>query len=148
MSNPVSPPHEPTYTASLTVPSRVESIRPAAQFIVQASRSLNLAPAADQQFELAIVEALSNAVKHGNPRPDASIVCELEIIDRRFLVRILDQGKGFALTPPAPLPEWTAADIAAIPSSGYGMTLIQAVFPIVRAIAREGWFGLEMELTF
>jgi anti-sigma regulatory factor (Ser/Thr protein kinase) len=139
---------ERTYTASLTVPNRVESIRPAAQFIVQVSRSLHLAPAEDQQFEVAIVEALSNAVKHGNPGPDASIVCELQVIDRRFIVRILDQGPGFALTPPAPLREWTAADIEAVPASGYGMTLIHTVFPSVRAFARDGWFGLEMELTF
>lgn len=149
MSNTVSQPHERPYSASLTVPSRVESIRPAAQFIVQAARSLPVAPVSEPLFEVAIVEALSNALKHGNRgRRDASIVCELELIDRRFIVRILDQGSGFVLTPPARLPEWTAADIDSIPASGYGMLVIQAVFPMVRTITRQGRFGLEMELTF
>lgn len=149
MSDTVSQPHERPYSASLTVPSRLESIRPAAQFIVQAARSLHVAPGSEPLFEVAIVEALGNALKHGNRgRHNASIVCELELIGRRLIVRILDQGSGFVLTPPAPLPEWTAADIDEIPANGHGILVIQAVFPMVRTITRPGGFGLEMELTF
>jgi anti-sigma regulatory factor (Ser/Thr protein kinase) len=149
MSDTAGQPHERAYCASLTVPSRVESLRPAAQFIVEAARNLNIAPVSEPLFEVAIVEALSNAFKHGNRGlADASIVCELELNGRQLIVRVLDQGSGFAVTPPAPLPERTAADINEIAASGYGMRVIQEVFPMVRAIARQGRFGLEMALTF
>jgi anti-sigma regulatory factor (Ser/Thr protein kinase) len=149
MSKTVGQPHDSPYSASLTVPSRVESIRPAAQFVVQAALGLNVAAVSEPLFEVAIVEALCNALKHGNRGvADASIVCELELIDRRLIVRIMDQGPGFVLSPLAPLPEWTAADIDTIPASGYGMPVIQRVFPLVRTIERQGRFGLEMELTF
>ena len=132
--------------ASVTVPSSVESIRLAAGFIVQAARNMRVPAASDSLFEVAIVEALTNAFKHGNTaqRAGASIVCELELADHRLTVRILDQGAGFVLPP---TPEWSAGDVATIPVSGFGLPIIQGVFPVVRAIARSGGFGLEMTLT-
>jgi anti-sigma regulatory factor (Ser/Thr protein kinase) len=135
--------------ASVTVPCRVESIRLAADFIVQAARSMEVPAASDSRFEGAIVEALNNALEHGNParRPEASIACELERIGQRFTVRILDQGPGFVL-PRAPLPEWSGDDLTTIPEGGFGISIIQGVFPMVRTIARPGEFGLEMTLTF
>jgi len=165
MAEATSPSHpEGSCYASVTVPSQVESIRLAAAFIVQAARDMNVAPAADSLFEAAIVEALNNAFKHGNTarRPGASIVCELERVDHRLTVRILDQGPGFMLPrtrqrafedPPGgdvavPPPEWSAADMAAIPESGFGISIIQRAFPMVRTITRPGEFGLEMALTF
>jgi anti-sigma regulatory factor (Ser/Thr protein kinase) len=148
MSKTTDQPQERAYSGSLTVPSYVESIRPAAQFIAQTARSLHIASAAEAVFEVAIVEALSNAFKHGNQgRRDTSIVCEMELIGRSFIVRVLDQGSGFVIAPPAPLPKPTAAEIDEIPASGRGIFVIQAVFPKVRTITRHGRFGLEMELT-
>jgi anti-sigma regulatory factor (Ser/Thr protein kinase) len=72
----------------------------------------------------------------------------VEVVGRRFIVRIWDQGSGFVLKPRAGLPEWTSADIDAVPASGRGIPVIQAVFPGVRTIKRPELFGLEMELTF
>jgi anti-sigma regulatory factor (Ser/Thr protein kinase) len=150
--------------ASVTVPSRVESIRLATAFIVQAARNMHVPPASDALFESAIVEALNNAVKHGNAaqRPGATIVCELELVDHRLTVRILDQGPGFVLPQTrrrafenplgrdvvVPRPEWSAENLTTIPESGFGISIIQGVFPMVRTIARPGEFGLEMALTF
>jgi anti-sigma regulatory factor (Ser/Thr protein kinase) len=135
--------------ASVTVPSRVESIRLAAEFIVQAARNMHVPPASDSLFESAIVEALNNALEHGSSaqRPDASIVCEVELVDHRLTVRILGQGPGFVL-PRTPRPKWSADDMTTIPESGFGIPIIQGVFPMVRTIARPGAFGLEMALTF
>jgi anti-sigma regulatory factor (Ser/Thr protein kinase) len=135
--------------ASVTVPNCVESIRLAAAFIVQAARNMHVPAASESLFEVAIVEALNNAVKHGNAAQcaEASIVCELESIDHRLTVRILDQGPGFVL-PRMPLPEWSPEDVATIPAGGYGISIIGGVFPTVRTIARPGEFGLEMTLTF
>lgn len=140
---------EHPYHASLTVPSRVESIRVAAQFIVDAAQSLHVPPASEPLFEVAVVEALTNAVKHGNQaRPDASILCELELIDRRFVVRIFDEGSGFLPAPAVPLPDWVADDVDSIPASGYGLHIIRAVFPVVRTLTHHDGFGLEMAVTF
>ncbi len=135
--------------ASVTVPCRVESIRLAADFIVQAARNMQVPAASDSLFEGAIVEALNNAVEHGNSaqRPEASIVCELERVGQRLTVRILDQGPGFVL-PRALPPEWNGDDLTTIPEGGFGLAIIQGVFPMVRTIARPGEFGLEMALTF
>lgn len=143
-----SAPDESSY-ASVTVPSRVESVSMAAAFIVQAARNMHVPPASDSLFEVAIVEALNNALKHGNPaqRPEALIVCELELVDHRLTVRIFDRGPGFAL-PRAPRPEWSADDMTTIPERGFGLPIIQGVFPMVRTIGRPGEFGLEMALTF
>jgi|ERR1051326_1468926 anti-sigma regulatory factor (Ser/Thr protein kinase) len=137
------------YRASLTVPSRVESIRVAARFIVEAARSLHVPPATEPLFEVAIVEALSNAFKHGNQtRPDASILCQVEVIDRRLVVRIFDKGSGFHLPPPVTTAEGAVADIDSIAGNGHGLRIIQAVFPMVRTLTNDDGFGLEMALTF
>lgn len=134
--------------ASLTVSNRVESVRSAASFLVQAAKDMRVPLASDSVFELAIVEALNNAVKHGDTgRPGAMIVCELERTDHRLTVRILDQGPGFELQVlPRPRPE--PEDVAAVPESGYGLSIIQSVFPTTRTISRDGHFGVEMSLTF
>jgi anti-sigma regulatory factor (Ser/Thr protein kinase) len=135
--------------ASVTVPNRVESIRLAAEFMVQAARSMNVPAASDSLFEVALVEALNNAVKHGNAahQRDAFILCELEASESSLTVRVIDQGPGYVL-PRVPRPEWNPEDIANVPESGYGVTLIQGIFPTVRTVGRPGEFGLEMTLTF
>jgi serine/threonine-protein kinase RsbW len=147
-SPPPGHPSRPRF-ASVTVPSRVESIRLAAEFIVHAARTMDVPQAADSLFEVAIVEALNNAIKHGNAeqRAEASIVCELELAERTLVVRIIDQGPGYQL-PRVPQPDWSPDNIASIPESGYGVGLIRGVFPTVRTVGRPGEFGLEMTLTF
>ena len=134
--------------ASVMVPCRVESVRSAAAFLVQAAKDMRVSLASDSVFELAIVEALNNAVKHGNTgRNGAMIVCELERTDDRLTVRILEQGPGFGL-PLLPRPRSDPEDVMSVPDSGYGLSIIQSVFPITRTISRDGHFGLEMSVTF
>jgi anti-sigma regulatory factor (Ser/Thr protein kinase) len=142
-------PPESSRFASITVPSRVESVRLASEFLVTAARDMHVPFASDPLFELAIVEALNNAVKHGNAqvREAAAVICELERVDRRLVVRVLDQGPGYDLSR-VPRQEWASDDIMSVPESGYGISIIKSVFPMVRTIARPGVFGLEMSLTF
>jgi len=137
---------EPRYLASLSVPSRVDSIRPASQFIIQIARMLGV-PAADQSlFEVAIVEALANAFKHGNKqREEMPIVCEIEHDVSRFAVRIFDRGAGF-FAPTLPAQESDPEAVEAIRESGYGVAIIRSVFPIVKPVCRRGRFGVELEL--
>jgi anti-sigma regulatory factor (Ser/Thr protein kinase) len=135
--------------ASLTVPNSVESIRLVAEFMVHAARNMKVPAASDSLFEVALVEALTNAVKHGNAAqlPEAFILCELEATNGTLTVRVIDQGPGYTL-PRAPRADWNPDDIASVPESGYGVALIRGIFPKVRTIGRPGEFGLEMTLTF
>ena len=106
-------------------------------------------PAASESlFEVAIAEALNNAVRHGNgaQSADAEISCTLRRVGRQLTVSIVDQGPGFELI--GRLPEWHPADVSSIPEGGFGLPIIQLVFPVVRTIRRPGEFGLEMALTF
>jgi anti-sigma regulatory factor (Ser/Thr protein kinase) len=144
-----APPKPNPWFSSVTVPSCVESIRLVAGFMIQAARSMNVTAAWDAQFEMAIVEALNNAVKHGNPEKleNAFMVCELEVRDRTLILRIIDQGPGYSL-PRTPAADWNPDDIMTVPESGYGVAIINGIFPTVRTIGSPGAFGLEMRLPF
>jgi anti-sigma regulatory factor (Ser/Thr protein kinase) len=112
-------------TASVTVPGRVESVRPAAAFLVGIARNLHVPNAGDQMFEVAIVEALSNAIKH-NPRDGhGSLQCDLEVSGRLLTIRVLDEAARapVALSVPNGAIPWSDATADAwetIPDSGYG----------------------------
>jgi anti-sigma regulatory factor (Ser/Thr protein kinase) len=132
--------------ATLTVPSRVEFVRPATSFLVQAARALEVSAAAAPVFEVAISEAITNAVRHGgNNTAGSTITCQLELEGRTLTVRILDDGSGFRLRS-AKLPDVSREELDALPASGYGLPIIQAVFPHVRVIDIGGRFGVELAL--
>src|SRR3954469_22977233 len=80
------------FAASLTVPGRIESVRPAAAFLVETARSLKIAAASNDLFEVAIVEALTNALEHNVREDDTPIHCEIELADRRLTIRVLDEA--------------------------------------------------------
>jgi anti-sigma regulatory factor (Ser/Thr protein kinase) len=135
--------------ATVTVPATPEFVRAASQFVVQTARHLGVASAASPLFEVAIVEALANAVKHGSRgRPDAMISCEVERTPTGLSIRIYDEGDGF--TPAArPLParDPTDVDVTTLPESGYGVTIMQSVFQDIHAQRRDGRFCLELKLA-
>jgi anti-sigma regulatory factor (Ser/Thr protein kinase) len=134
-------------SASITVPSRVEYLRPASRFLVQASVALSIPRASDPLFETAIAEALTNALNHGNAKdPAAMILCELVLTADRFTVKIFDEGAGFSLPLRRELPDWSPAEVDVLPTSGFGLPIIQAVFPMVNTVRRSGRFGLELAL--
>ena len=144
---------EEPLVASLTVPARIESVRPAAKFVVEMSRNLHVPAAEDNLFEVAIVEALSNALKHNLRESDSTILCEVEVAGRRLRVRVLDEGApaplAFALpTGAIPWSEATKDSWETIPETGYGLYLMRAVFPQITPVTRNGRHGIEMELTF
>ena len=130
---------------SLTVPSRVEFVRPATMFLVNSARALRVPAAAEPVFEVAISEAITNAVKHGSDARDSTITCELEFTDGALKVRIIDDGSGFVMRNSG-MPEVSPERIEAVPASGYGLPIIHTVFPIVRVVSISGRFALELEL--
>jgi anti-sigma regulatory factor (Ser/Thr protein kinase) len=146
-------PEPARFFASLTVPSRVESIRLASAFLVQAASTFRVPAVESGLYEVAVVEALNNALVHGGGSPDTFIVCEFEMEGRCLKVRVLDDASEVPLRlalprAVAPWPERTPEDWEIIPERGYGLHLISAVFPEIRAITRNGHHGIEMELRF
>jgi anti-sigma regulatory factor (Ser/Thr protein kinase) len=136
------------YMATLTVPNRVESVRPATAFLVQAARALKVPAAAEPVFEVAISEAITNAVKHGAANDAAATIrCDIELVNRELILRIIDGGKGFVL-PAREMPDVSVETIESLPEAGYGLPLIRTVFPIVRIINIDGRFGVELGLKY
>ena len=136
-------------TASVTVPATPDSVRPASQFIVQTARDLGVPAAASPLFEVAVVEALANAVKHGaRAKTDATVTCEVERTDTGLSIRIYDDGEGFTPTArPVPALDEDDVDVTAVPESGYGVPIMQSVFHDIHAERRNGRFCLELKLV-
>jgi anti-sigma regulatory factor (Ser/Thr protein kinase) len=132
-------------TATLIVPNRVEFVRPATIFLVQAARALHVSAASEPVFEVAISEAITNAFKHGGGDEPSNITCQLELTEASLTVRIMDEGAGFEMAT-HPLPDVSRERIDAIPASGYGLPIIHTVFPTVRVVNVQGRFALELVL--
>ena len=133
-------------TSAVTLPNRLDSVRAAVAFFVDGARRLHVPAASTALFEVAIAEAVANAVKHGHPGADnATFVCEIEHDEHQLTLRIIDGGPGFAVPDPR-LPEITTDQVEALPEAGYGLPIIQSAFPIVRAVRENGRFGLELGL--
>ena len=135
--------------ASVTVPANADFVRVAAQFVVQTSRHLGASGASSPLFEVAIVEALANAVKHGSRgRVDAVVTCEVERTATGLTIRIFDEGEGFLPPARASVPfDPEAIDLVAIPESGYGVPIMQTVFQEIDARRQDGRFCLELKLA-
>jgi anti-sigma regulatory factor (Ser/Thr protein kinase) len=137
----------PAELATLTVPNRIEFIRPATLFLVQAARALDVPTAAEPVFEVAISEAITNAFKHGSDKSNEEITCQLDLVDRTLRVRIICDDEAFLL-PTRALPHISREHIDAVPASGYGLPIIRTVFPDVKVVEIAGRFGVELSLSF
>jgi serine/threonine-protein kinase RsbW len=88
------------------IPSEIDSIAPAVDKIISEIRNLSCLQGKEQDVEVALFEALANAVIHGNreqPAKTVNISCRCE---QRKCVSIIirDQGGGFD---PAAVPDPT-----------------------------------------
>jgi anti-sigma regulatory factor (Ser/Thr protein kinase) len=137
------------YLAKVTVPNRIEAVRPTAGFLVQTARALNVAAASSPLFEVAVSEALTNAVKHGHGRGErgerGTIICELELDPAQLTIRIEDEGPGFTI-PARRVPEMGAGHVEALAESGYGLPIMQSIFPVVRGLRINRGFMVELIL--
>jgi anti-sigma regulatory factor (Ser/Thr protein kinase) len=139
------------FAASITVPGRIESVRPAAAFLVNTAKTLNIAAATHHLFEVAIVEALTNALEHNDRGGDEAIHCEIELDEGRLTIRVLDEAARAPLslripTGGVPWNEVPPESIQNVPESGYGLYLMRAIFSEVRPITRNGQHGVELQL--
>ena len=86
-------------TVELKLPSRIEAIGEAAAAATDAARRLGFADDALFGIELAVREAVTNAVLHGN-RSDESKPVEVGVAGThaRLVVTVRDRGEGFDYT--------------------------------------------------
>jgi anti-sigma regulatory factor (Ser/Thr protein kinase) len=134
----------PPYIASVTLPNRPDSVRAAVAFMMQTAVALKIPDVTKPMFEVALTEAVTNAVKHGHGGDDgAVIVCEVEKSPRQVVFRVSDSGGGFVV-PDQALPPVNPKELHALPESGYGLPIVQTVFPSVRGTELNGRFTLEL----
>src|SRR5215218_2599318 len=80
----------------LTIPAAVRSLHQARVFVDTIARQAGLKDADREAFDLAVTEAVSNAIRHGSPR-GAEDTVELQVADEatRLVVTVRDHGVGF-----------------------------------------------------
>jgi len=81
----------------LTVPGDVREVAPAVERIMEVVRGMGCAAGKEFEVELALTEALANAVEHGcggDPRKHAQVCVGCDP-DRALLIVIRDPGPGF-----------------------------------------------------
>ena len=131
--------------ATLTVPRRIASVRPATAFLVHAAKARQVPAAGSPLFEVAVSEAVTNAVRHGGGGDDdQTVTCDLDVVDGRLTLRILTGSAGFSLPDASP----SIASIEFLRENGYGLPIIRSVFPSVRVVEWNGRFGVELQLTY
>ena len=83
-------------TVELTLPSRVESVAEAAGTVADAARRLGFAEDALFGIDMAVREAVTNAVLHGNGGDESKPVeLGLSGTDAGLVVTVRDRGEGF-----------------------------------------------------
>jgi serine/threonine-protein kinase RsbW len=109
-------------TVELKLPSRIESIGEAAGAAADAARRLGFAEDALFGVELAVREAVTNAVVHGN-RQDESKPVEVGLsgTDAELVITVRDRGEGFD---PARVADPTAAENI-LKASGRGILFMR-----------------------
>jgi serine/threonine-protein kinase RsbW len=105
------------------LPGRREALESAEQEVLAALQQHGYDHAAVFAIRLALEEALSNALRHGNVgNPARSIVLEFEIDAQQVILHIQDEGEGFD---PSSVPDPTAAENLDIPA-GRGLMLMRS----------------------
>ena len=83
-------------TTELVLPSRIESVAEAAAAADEVARRLHLSEEAAYGLDMAVREAVTNAVLHGN-RQAADAPVEITFVDAgaQLIVTVRDRGRGF-----------------------------------------------------
>lgn len=110
-------------TARLTIPSKLAAIPSVVQQIIDAAKQRGYSDDCVFAVRLALDEAISNAIRHGNKNDPAKPVhVDYQVNDTAITISIEDQGYGFH---PHNLPDPTADENIEKPC-GRGVMLIQA----------------------
>lgn len=105
------------------MPSRREDMDAATSAVMAALDERGYDKAASFAVRLALEEALTNAVRHGNKEdPSRHVTLQYEIGDAEAVIDVQDEGEGFD---PSAVPDPTAAENLDIPS-GRGLMLMRS----------------------
>ena len=109
-------------TVELKLPSRIEAIGEAAASVADAARRLGFAEDTLFGIDLAVREAVTNAVLHGN-RQDENVPVEIGMAgtEEGLTVTVRDRGEGFD---PSHLPDPTAEENI-LKASGRGILFMR-----------------------
>jgi len=115
---------------SFSIPGRVDAIPPAVERIMEVVRELECASGSEFEVEIALTEALANAVVHGcRGASDKTVeVCVACDISRGILIVVRDPGEGFE---PSDLPSPIEGENV-YASHGRGVFLISQLMDEVR----------------
>ncbi|CAB3746185.1 MULTISPECIES: ATP-binding protein [Burkholderia] len=132
-------------------PARLDALRGIAQWVRAECGRDAAAPAWVDQLELAIVEAASNAIRHGGTAtvqpcargayPDFGIVLALRIQPHRIVVDLFDAGQAAPdglFDRHHPTPAFDPADIERLPERGMGLGILYACVDAVSYRRRLG----------
>lgn len=113
---------KPTST-KLIFPSKLSEVPAAQQAIVNAAKTAGFGDKALFAIRLALDEALTNAVRHGNASdPSKNVTVEFTPAPQHFSITIEDEGPGFV---PDDIPDPTAEENLGRPH-GRGVMLMRA----------------------
>jgi len=112
-----------TTEKTIVIPSRLEEAPQVQQEVVDELQSRDYPSEAVFAVRLAMDEALSNAIRHGNGSdPEKTVTTRFTCTDRKITISIEDQGPGFV---PDELPDPTAKENLERPH-GRGVMLMNA----------------------
>lgn len=121
---------QPLFNLRVCSPGHRSSISPTVQNLMEVVKETNCAAGKEFEVELALTEALANAVVHGCRNDPAKVVeCELSCRDGEVVIVVRDPGPGFD---PASVPN-PVSDENVHSTHGRGIYLI-------RQIVDEAWF--------
>jgi len=82
---------------SVTLAGDRDAVDPVVRSVMEVVREMKCAPGSEDQIELALTEALANAVVHGAKNDPTKIIeCDVACDDRRgILIIVRDPGSGF-----------------------------------------------------
>jgi serine/threonine-protein kinase RsbW len=133
-------------TTELTLPSRIEAVDEAAVAISGLLGRSGIAEDVAFGVDMALREAVTNAVLHGNHKDEAKLVrITAKVSPEGFEISIHDEGTGFN---PAEVPDPTAAENI-LKSSGRGIFFMRNFMDDVSWLIRpEGGTTVRMSKRF
>ena len=129
-------------TTRLVLPSHIEAVADAAAAAADFARNCGLAEDAGFGIDMAVREAITNAIVHGNKEDDTKQVeVMLSCSGQAVEIEVSDQGAGFD---PGDVPDPTAAENL-MKTSGRGNFLMRSFMDEVKWINRpEGGTTVRM----
>ena len=133
-------------TTRLVLPSHIEAVADAAAAAADFSRTCGLSDEAAFGIDMAVREAITNAIVHGNKEDDTKQVeLSLNCSQRAVEIQVTDQGEGFD---PASVPDPTTEENL-LKTSGRGNFLIRNFMDEVEWLKRaEGGTTVRMVKKF